>query len=231
MRAIAIKAATILSTLAAGAASAAADDDYTTTTTVPPPTTTTTVTTTSAPMTDFGVSVMAGGGVQDFASSRMTDTTDPGGMWDIRAVVGSSAYIGGEAAYTGSAQKIQPVFGNQSEGNLIGTGLEADLRVNALPLYAVTPYAFAGLGWRRYDVTGEDFSTSDTGINDSDDQLEVPLGAGVQYHRSGFIADARFTYRVATYEDMVVSDQSRARTEDPADMDTWGVAAHLGYEF
>jgi len=30
---------------------------------------------------------------------------------------------------------------------------------------------------------------------------------------------------------MVVSDQSRARTEDPADMDTWGVAAHLGYEF
>jgi hypothetical protein len=215
MRAIAIKAATIMTTLAAGAATAAADDNmyY------------------PSSVNDYGVSMTLGGGVQDFTSSRMRDTTNTGGMWDVRAMFGHRFYFGGEAAYTGSAQTISPVFGGKSDGTLIGTGLEADVRFNALPLSVVTPYAFLGLGWRRYDVTGETFTRSDTGINDQDDQLEVPFGGGIQYMKNGFLADARFTYRVATYEDLVVQQSARDTTSDAASMDTWAVGAHVGYEF
>jgi len=187
------------------------------------------------PPSQYGIGVVLGGGVQDFTNSDMRSTTTPGGNWDVRAMVGTRSPIAIEAAYIGSAQGIESRFGTAVSATLIGTGLEADLRVNLIPFENITPFGFAGLGWKRYDVRGEDFTTADTGIRDDDQLLEIPLGAGVGYRYAGLSVDARFTYRVAAGEDLVVAaDVNNPDVDTNAGslgMDTWGVGANLGMEF
>jgi len=202
--------------LAVGAGGAAADDeDY-------------------WPATVYGVSVSVGGGVSSFVDDAMRDTTDPGGMWDVRAMIGSRTPIAVEAAYVGTAQGIDARFGEDTTATLVGTGFEGALRVNLLPLEDFTPYAFGGLGWKRYDIAGADFRTADTGIRDEDTLLEVPFGAGLSYRYGGFVADGRFTYRVAAGEDLVISDEDglpENLDEDPLGMDNWQVSGRVGFEF
>lgn len=187
------------------------------------------------PATVYGVSVSVGGGVQDFTDSNMQDTTDIGGMWDVRAIIGTRTPIAVEAAYTGSAQSIDSRFGEEDTATLVGTGLEGALRLNLLPLESFTPYAAAGLGWRRYDVVGADFRTADVGIGDEDTLLEIPLTGGLAYRYAGLMADARFTYRASVGEDLVISDDELPDQIDSdagkAGMDNWNVSARLGYEF
>ncbi len=183
--------------------------------------------------TRYGMSVSVGAGVQDFTNDQMQETTDMGGLWDLRVAFGTTSPVGLEAAYIGSATPINTVFGPEQDATLIGTGAEGLARVNIIPLGVVTPYAFGGLAWQRYDVTGADFRTADTGIEDEDTLLEVPVGAGLAFRPYGFLADARFTYRAALGEDLVIADdRDPIETNDTkAGMDTWGVSARLGVEF
>jgi len=209
-------AATLLGTctMAIGAGTAAADvEDY-------------------FPLDDPGISVTVGGGVSDFMEEDMRNTTDTGGMWELRMIAGTRSLIALEAAYVGTAQAIDARFGPDTTATLVGTGLEGAIRVNVLPMQDFTPYAFGGVGWKRYDVTGEDFTTSDVGIQDEDNQVEIPFGAGLAYRYEGFLADARFTYRVATGEDMVLEATTPTSTnEDALNMDNWQASARLGFEF
>jgi hypothetical protein len=87
-------------------------------------------------------------------------------------------------------------------------------------------WSLFGAGWRHYDVVGESFTTSDAGMSDSDDLLQLPVGAGLSYRRGGIIGDARFTYRPTLGEDMVLEPDG-----DYATMDSWGVTAGVGYQF
>lgn len=216
MRTTTIRTTTVMAILAAAAGTAAADDtvDY-------------------WPNSQYGMEISAGGGVENFTSDRMQSATDPGGMWDLRLVLGTRSPVALEGAYVGTAQSINSVFGDQNSARLIGTGLEGDVRLNLFPMEDFTPYAFGGLGWKRYDVTGADFKTADTGISDSDSLLEVPLGAGLAWRDYGFVADARFTYRMAVGEDLVIANDSRnpVDTGDAAGMDNWTVGARIGAEF
>jgi hypothetical protein len=209
-------AGTLLATCALGAGPALADDDYE-----------------AWPGSVYGMSLTVGGGVQDFTDDTVRDTTDPGALWDVRGVLGTRTPIGVEAAYVGSAQAIDARFGEDASATLIGTGFEGALRVNLLPYLEVTPYAFAGLGWKRYDVRGADFRTADTGIDDEDTLLEVPMGGGFAYRYAGFLADARFTYRAAAGEDLVVSDDQLPEEAEPdmAGLDNWSISARAGWEF
>jgi hypothetical protein len=163
----------------------------------------------------------------------MRSTTDPGGVWDVRGVLGTRTPIAVEAAYVGTAQGIDARFGEDTTATLVGTGLEGALRLNLLPFAAVTPYAFAGLGWKRYDVAGADFRTADTGIRDEDTLLEVPMGGGLSYRYAGFLADGRFTYRAAVGEDLVLSDDALPEEAEPdtLGLDNWSVSARVGFEF
>lgn len=186
------------------------------------------------PMSVYGISVSVGGGVHNFTEGQMQDTTDIGGVWDVRGVIGTRTPIALEAAYVGTAQGIDARFGEETTATLVGTGLEGALRVNLIPLEMVTPYAFAGLGWKRYDVAGADFRTADTGIADEDTLLEVPLGGGLSYRYAGFIADARFTYRIAAGEDLVLSSEDPEDPRDQGDavgLDNWSASARVGWEF
>lgn len=211
-------AGVLLATCALGVAPAFADDEYDDD---------------EWPASEYGISLSVGGGVQDFTDSGMRSTTDPGGIWDVRGVLGTRTPIAVEAAYVGTAQGIDARFGEDTTATLVGSGLEGALRLNLIPFAAVTPYAFGGLGWKRYDVVGADFRTADTGIRDEDTLLEVPMGGGLNYRYAGFLADARFTYRAAVGEDLVLTDEQLPDEVEPdaEGLDNWSVSARLGWEF
>jgi opacity protein-like surface antigen len=231
-------------------------ESYPTTTSeppLPPPETTTPVVVTpppqetnvyvTAPVEEpmykrYGLGISLGGGVQDFTDSDMRSTMGTAGFWDLRGVVGLNSPIAVEAAYVGSASDVDPRLGPSRSATLVGNGAEAVARLNLTTRDVVQPYLFGGVGFRHYEVTGEDFSTSATGISDSDNVLEIPVGAGLSYRYSGFLADLRFTFRGTTSEDLVIGtpdntpvDDFLSDDDDYLPMHNWQAGARLGYEF
>jgi hypothetical protein len=175
-------------------------------------------------VTKYGLSITAGGGVAGFTDETLRDTADVGGTWDVRAAFGTHYPIALEAGYIGSAQSIDAV-GLDTDAVLVGTAFEGLARVNLLPQDRFNPYFFGGAAWRRYDVTNADTNTSD--VSETDNLLEIPVGIGVNYRLSGFVADARGEFRIAGEEDLIRTDLGA----DNARMHTWSASAKLGYEF
>ena len=183
----------------------------------------------SALKSGVGVSTLVGGGVSGFTDQTMRDTvTNACGLWDLRVTLGSHTPLAFEAGYVGTAANVDALTGSQT-GTLIGTTVEGALRYNVLPHYAWNPYAFAGIGWQRYDVTGAAFTTSDAGMNDSDNSLVYPMGVGIAYrHPTGIVADLRGTFRANTNAGLVLKDVGGT---DFAPMHTWEASGAIGYEF
>lgn len=181
----------------------------------------------------IGVSTILGGGVAGFTDKQMRATTsDLGGLWDLRVTIGSHLPLALELGYVGTATNIDGLpAGNK--GTLVGTTAEAALRWNMLPHFAWTPYLFGGAGWSRYDVTQTHVSLSDSGMNDHDNLLVFPMGAGIAWRTNGFVADLRGTFRAATDEDLVLKNSSVPSTSsnDFVPMHTWEAGAAVGYEF
>jgi opacity protein-like surface antigen len=179
----------------------------------------------------IGVSAIIGGGVVGFTDRTMRDTTaNVGGLWDFRLTLGSHIPLGVELAYLGSATNLNGL--PSQNGTLIGTTFEGALRYNVLPHFIWTPYVFAGVGWQRYDVSNANVTLSDSGMNDRDNLLEVPLGAGLAYRVAGFVLDLRGTFRAATDQNLVLKTPVVSPTSsDFAPMHTWEASAALGYEF
>jgi hypothetical protein len=179
-----------------------------------------------------GISVLVGGGITGFTDEAMRDATSSlGGLWDVRLTLGSHIPLGLDLSYVGSAMSIDRLPEGQ-EGTLIGTTLEAALRFNILPHATWNPYIFAGAGWQRFDVTETDVTLATVGMNDKDNLLEFPMGAGVSYRRDGFVADLRGTFRAAVNQDLVLTTPSLSPTSDDfAPMHTWEASAAIGYEF
>jgi hypothetical protein len=177
----------------------------------------------------IGISATLGAGIGGFTSSTMRDVaSDVGGLWDLHVTVGSHTPIGLDVSYIGTAAKIDALIGPE-DGTLVGTAVETALRYNILPQFKWNPYVFAGVGWQRYDITGGTFRLSDTGMNESDNSIVFPLGAGVTYRdRSGFIADVRATFRPDVRAGLVLEDPI---SRDYAPMHTWAASAAAGYEF
>lgn len=179
---------------------------------------------------DIGVSAILGGGVTGFTDRTMRDSmsSSVGGLWDLRVTLGSHMPLGLDVSYVGTGANINALIGSQS-GTLIGTTVEAAVRYNALPHNAWAPYAFAGIGWQRYDITGGSFNLSDTGMNASDNAVAFPLGAGIAYRTgSGLVVDLRGTFRATTDSNLVLETPG---SSDYAPMHTWEASAALGYEF
>lgn len=185
-----------------------------------------------APITDFGASVLVGGGVTNFTQSNLTDSTSVGGYWDVRGSLGTRSILGLEAAYHGNSRDIQAI-GLRDETFLVGNGLEGAIRVNA-PLtfeqnnldVLVEPFAFGGVGWTRYNLFNEGTNTSS--VLDQDDVFVVPLGLGIAGSVEGVMLDARFTYRPAFGSDLVGSATGAFETDSLSD---WSLGANLGFEF
>lgn len=168
-------------------------------------------------MTRIGMTAEAGGGVGGFTDSRMSDVTSAEGVWSARLTVGSRTHLGAEAAYTGSAQRLS-TFGVDPNARLVGNGVEGAVRWNVLT-GMWQPYLLAGVGWTHYNVTNTPVNTSD--VQDNGDVAQFPLGAGLAWRYSGFVADARFTYHPAASSPLI----------QDANLSTWDVAGRVGFEF
>jgi len=161
-------------------------------------------------------------GVEDFIHEDETGT-DPGGGWNVRAVLGTRTMFGFEGSYIGSAQRIDAI-GLENGAVLAGNGAQAALRFNATPQYDFGLLLIGGVAWRHYNLTNESFNTSD--VQDNDDVLEFPIGTGVQYDFKGMLFDARVEYRFTNYGDMMGPTASSGSA-----MDRWGVQTSAGYRF
>jgi outer membrane protein OmpA-like peptidoglycan-associated protein/opacity protein-like surface antigen len=181
---------------------------------------------TAAPPTrrPLGFEVMAGGGVTGFIDDQATDFTDVGGMWTARVVGLTRSFVGFEAAYVGSAQGIDAI-GVDGNATVVGNGVEGNLRLNFTRTAMLQPYVFAGLGWTHYDVTNTDINTAS--IDDSDDVLTIPGGAGVSLRVAQRVSfDLRGTVRAATGGDMF-----HTSPDDDAGMANWSASGQVGFAF
>jgi len=85
------------------------------------------------------------------------------------------------------------------------------------------------MGWQRYDTTGGTFRLSDTGMNESDNSIVFPMGAGIAYRdRSGLVLDLRGTFRTNTDYGLVLESGTSASY---VPMHSWEASAAAGYEF
>ncbi|HET6279625.1 MAG TPA: hypothetical protein VFH73_01615 [Polyangia bacterium] len=173
----------------------------------------------------IGAALTVGGGVVDFTGSSARDMTNTGGYWNARIISGTRQFLGVEAAYTGSARDIS-ALGLSNQAMLVSNGIEGAFRLN-VPLIRgrsiVEPFAFAGLGWSRYNIARSDVNTSS--VASSDDIMEIPYGGGLSFGYGGFLADARFTYRSTYYNDMFQASTGSGR------LNNWSVGGQLGVEF
>jgi hypothetical protein len=180
--------------------------------------------------TGIGVGVILGVGLTGFTDSHVRDATSSvGGMWDLRVTLGSHVPLGIDVSYVGTSQAINSQLGSNS-GTLLGTAVEGALRWNILPHAPLNPYVFGGVGWQRYDITGATFRLSDSGINDSDNEVSYPVGAGLVFRDNGFVADLRGTYRWTTDNSLIVAHPLTPGSGF-AKMDSWGAGASAGFEF
>lgn len=171
-----------------------------------------------------GLGFSAGGGVDDFASDTMRATTGVGGGWNVRATLGTKTFLALEGSYIGSAQNID-ALGLDNDALLIGNGVQGAGRLNLLTGLPVQPFVYAGVAWRRYDITDSNINTSN--IDGEDDVIEFPGGIGVSGYLYGMMADVRGEYRIATDEDLA---PSRSNTGD-ATLDRWAVTGSLGFAY
>jgi hypothetical protein len=179
----------------------------------------------------IGISVIAGAGVMGYASRAVRDNTSPvGGMWQLRGSLGTHIPVGLDFDYVGTASTLDALVGSRS-GTLLSTTFEGALRWNVLPHATWNPYVFGGVGWSRLDATGASFSRADTGINDKDNEVVYPIGAGIGYRtRGGLIVDVRGTYRFAGDDNLIVVNPGQLEPHY-ASMDWWEASAAAGFEF
>jgi hypothetical protein len=188
--------------------------------------------------TEYGTALYVGGGVTGFVEDDVVDNTTPGGFWDVRGVAGTRTPVGIELGYTGSARDVN-ALGLSDDAFLLSNGLEAALRLQA-PItqddigggigqdapVLISPYAFGGLGWTRYDLLNEGTNTSS--VLNQDDIMSLPLGVGIGLGLAGVSLDARFTYRHAFFSDLVGDSTS---SFDEVSLNQWNLGASIGFEF
>jgi len=179
--------------------------------------------------TDVGISVTAGGGVIGFTDKTMRDavTSNVRGLWELRMTYGSHLPLALDINYAGTTSNIKALTGDR--GTLTGTTVEAALRYNVLPHFAWNPYAFAGMGWQRYDVSGENMHIWSSGIKTGDNSAVFPLGAGLAYRdRSGLVVDVHGTFRLSANANLVAE---HVGSDSYMPLHTWEASGGVGYEF
>jgi hypothetical protein len=181
----------------------------------------------------LGIGIAAGAGAGGFTGTDLRGTSNVGGDWDVRLTLGTRSPLAFEASYIGSAQRLN-ALGLDNNAMLVGNGAQGALRLNAMAGLPITPFVFGGVAWRRYDVTNSATNTSDVG--ETDDVLELPVGAGIAGMFKGLMVDLRGEFRYTTNADLVRTgslDQPIIGVSDNefGTMHRWGLNANVGYEF
>lgn len=166
----------------------------------------------------LGVAFETGGGVGGFVDDRMSESTSVQGRYTGRVVVGTRSHFAGEAAYVGSAQRVN-TLGISPNSMLYGNGAEGAFRFNVLT-GMWQPYATAGLGWTHYNLNDSAvLSTSD--VQASGDVITFPVGLGMAWRMNGLIFDSRLSFHPAAGSNIVRG----------GNLSTWDLQARGGFEF
>jgi outer membrane protein OmpA-like peptidoglycan-associated protein len=177
----------------------------------------------AGPPSQLGIEASIGGGATGFIDSAVRNTVNTGGAWDARLTFGTRLPIAIEGAYVGTAQSIN-ALGLTTNANLIGNGVEGDLRLN-FTNFKVQPYIFGGAGWTHYQINNSAINTSS--VASSDNIGTVPLGAGISIRPSQvFIIDIRGTYR-ATFDEQMFDRVTNSTNS----MQNWNAYGRVGFEF
>jgi len=181
----------------------------------------------------IGISTVLGGGITGFTENAVRNrTASVGGLWDLRVTIGSHVPLGFDVSYVGTATDINSGLLPGQSATLIGTAFEGALRYNVLSHCTWNPYIFVGIGWQHYDVTQTNVTLALNGMNDSDDLLEFPMGAGLSYRMGGFVADIRGVFRATSDDNLILKNPAVFPTSnDFARMHSWEASAAVGYEF
>jgi hypothetical protein len=171
----------------------------------------------------YQFAITIGGGGADFVKEQQAKRVLPGAAWNARLTIGTRSYIAFELAYVGSMNKlIGPLH---SEPQVLANGFESDARIN-FTRSRVQPYGFGGIGYMHWTLHNRDLDpVAAAAFNDSDNQLLVPVGAGLTgYIGHHFVLDGRFTYRFLFDQDLFVNTRE-TRT------DQWSVHVNAGWAF
>jgi hypothetical protein len=177
--------------------------------------------------TGIGVGLTLGGGISGFTDQTMRDnmSNTVNGLWDARLTIGTHTPLGIDIGYVGTAGTLQLPSGG-TNGNLIGSAVEGDLRWNIFPHFAWDPYAFAGVGWQNYEVSGQ--AVAMPGLASSSNNIDFPMGVGMAFRDpSGWLVDVRGTFRAEPGSDLFY----QANQGVHASTNQWAANAALGYEF
>lgn len=147
----------------------------------------------------WGMVMGIGGGVYGYTGTAMRASSEIGGGWDARVVLGTRTRFGFEAAYVGTATALD-ARGLDDGATLLGNGAEGSVRLNILT-GQWRPFVSAGLAWRHYSLVFTDANTSS--FQDDDDVVETPLAAGLDYQTSRFILGLRAVVRPAFGDDLI----------------------------
>jgi hypothetical protein len=169
------------------------------------------------PLSWVGVGFEAGAGVGSFLDRSMAAQTSAMGQWKVRGIVGTRRHFAGEAAYIGGAQAVSS-FGVQPGATLVNHGFEGSFRYN-LFTGLLQPYATGGLGVSHYTLGNAAITTSD--VNSTSDVLTLPLSVGLAVKPGALIIDGRLTVHPAIGGTLIRD----------ANLSTWDVGAHAGFEF
>jgi hypothetical protein len=172
----------------------------------------------------IGFGLMVGGGYQDFTNQTLKNTTNAGGSWDARFVLGLKSVVALELAYVGTTQQIAPL-GTSTASYLTSNGGEGALRIN-IPIIRgqmlIEPFGFVGIGGARYSISHynqavlSDFTSTDT-------VMTVPVGGGFAFATRALLLDVRGSW-VPTYYDNILPGTSGA-------LNHWGVGGNIGVMF
>ncbi|MGZ6142790.1 MAG: hypothetical protein ACXWLM_05605 [Myxococcales bacterium] len=185
-----------------------------------------------APVSEIGIGFGIGGGATNFIASEMTDVTDPGPGWDVRAVIGTRLPVAGEVAYVGTRRNLHLASVSGSSAgetpHIFSHGFEAAARLQypyVAGKWLVEPFAFGGVGYSHLGIDGV-VAANSTIRTTSDDVLVVPFGAGITAGWNSVLFEARFTYRAAFNQDLLEKPDGSF-----ASLNNWAAGATLGYEF
>jgi hypothetical protein len=175
----------------------------------------------------IGMTVQAGAGLTNFTGSRASDATNVGAYGELRTVIGTRTFIGGELAYLGSTRSTSSTSATGWHTSLTGNGGEADVRLQ-LPMVTskgilLEPFVLAGIGWTHFSYD----TRSLTAPKVSDDVGTIPFGGGLAFGYRGFTADARFTYRPT----FGVSDSFVGPLLNGGGLQAWTMGLMVGLEF
>jgi len=172
----------------------------------------------------IGLGLMVGGGYQDFTHDQLRNTTNAGGAWNARLVVGLKSVIAFEAAYVGSTQQIAPL-GLSTSSYLTSNGGEGALRLN-IPIsrgpILVEPFGFVGLGWSHYSISHYNQAVL-SDFQSTDDVMTVPVGGGFAFATRALLLDVRGSW-TPTYYSNILPGVNGA-------LNHWGVGGNVGVAF